>query len=110
MQFEVDRFWNESVWLWGQDGHRIVLGGVTREALEDDTESSMHNLTPNQLMTLARANIKAINQVLNVKLDAGQVVTPPTPERPRVILRSGDFRAAGVTLSATILGIEFIWA
>jgi hypothetical protein len=112
MKFEVlrDGTKNEAVWLWGVEGREVVLGVISREALEDDAEPVQHNLSHAELVTLASANVEALNRVLNAKLDAGEVITPAPGDRPRVMVRSGDLRAAGEKLSASVLSSpSFVW-
>ncbi len=84
-------------------GGKVVLSAISCEALEDDAEPVQRRLSHDQLVTLASANVEAIGRVLNAKLDAGEAITPAPGDRPRVVLRCGDLRAAGEKLSASIL-------
>jgi hypothetical protein len=105
MRFEVLREGtkDDAVWLWGQEGREVVIGVISREALEDNADPVQSNLSHVQLVTLASAHVETLNRALNAKLDAGEVVTPSFGDRPRVFVRSGDLRAAGERLSASVL-------
>jgi hypothetical protein len=100
---------NESVWLWAEDGRDVILGAVSREAIQDDAEPPQTNLSYEQRVLLASANVEEIATVLRRKIAAGEAFRPNPGDRPRVEIRSGELRQAGVTLKTTVLGMPFKW-
>jgi hypothetical protein len=113
MRFQVDRagIKDEAVWLLGQDEEgRPILGAVTREALEDDSEPAQSNLSSDQLILLAAHNEDLLSQVLADKFAAGEAVVPKPGDLPRVFIRTGDLRELGRTLSASVLQSSAGWA
>jgi hypothetical protein len=102
---------DDAVWLWGREGREVVLGVISREALEDNADPVQYSLSHVELVTLASANVETLSRVLNAKLDAGQVITPAPGDVPRVFVRSGDLRAAGEKLPASVLSSRPVsWA
>jgi len=100
---------NESVWFWGYDGREVILGAVSREAIEDDTDIPQTNLTHQQRLSVAAANVEEITSVLRRKIAAGEATRPSPGERPRVVVRSGELRRAGVVLKTSVLNMTHSW-
>jgi len=96
---------NELVWLWGEDNGQVILGAVTREAIQDDAEPPQTNLSHEQRVLVASANIDEIAAVLRHKIEAGEAFRPKPGDRPRVVIHTGELRRAGVTLKTNVLGI-----
>lgn len=113
MIFEVlqDGTKNGNVWLRAvlPDG-RLILGEVTREALSDSCEPPQEQLSAADLIMLATSNQPILSEALAAKVAAGEAVTPKPGDWPRVTLRNGELRAAGITLSPSVLNSRFGWA
>ena len=100
---------NESVWLWGVDGRQVILGAVSREAIQDDAQPPQTNLSHEQRVLVASANVADIAALLQRKIAAGEAFRPHPEARPRVEIRSGELRRAGVTLRTDVLAMPFKW-
>jgi hypothetical protein len=104
MKFQVIREnHGGDVWLFGESGGRVVLGVLTREAIEDDTDPPQTGLTQPQCLLIADANIDVLSAYLSKQIDGPLLVAAQRPERPRVTIRTGDLKAAGIRLSTRIL-------
>ena len=109
MQFDVvqDRTPDGDVWLLADSKGTRVLGIVTSEALEDDSDPPQRNLTSLQKLVLATANKEAIGEVLTAKVVAGQLETHANSSLPAAIIRTGDLARARRPLRTSVLNASY---